>query len=151
LQLKEILDKGYIRPSVSLWGTSIFFLKKKDGNLRLCINYMQLNKVIIKNRYPLPGIDDLFDQLKEELMFSKINLRLGYHQVRMKEDEIYKIVFRARHRHYEFVVVPFGLTNAPTTFMCLMNSMLHPYLDKFVIVFIDDILVLKMRKRMSSI
>ena len=95
----------------------------------------------IKNRYPLPRIDDLFDQLKGETVFSKIDLRSGYHQVRIKEEDIYKTTFRTKYGHYEFVVIPFSLTNAPTTFMCLMNSVLRPYLDKFVIMFIDDILV----------
>jgi len=97
--------------------------------------------VTIRNRYPLLKIDDLFDQLKGATVFSKIDLRSGYHRVRIKDEDIYKIAFRTRYGHYEFVVVPFGLTNAPTTFMCLMNNVLHPYLDKFVIMFIDDILV----------
>jgi len=100
-----------------------------------------VNKVSIKNRYPLQRIDDFFDQLKEATMFSKIDMRSGYHQVHIKEEDIYKTAFRTRYGHYEFVVVPFGLTNAPTTFMCLMNSVLRPYLDKFFIVFIDDILI----------
>ena len=112
-----------------------------NSTLRLCIDYKQLNKVTIKNRYPLPRIDDLFDQLNRATVFLKIDLRYGYHQVRIKEDDIYKTMFRTRYGNYEFVLVPFGLTNAPSTFMCLMNSVLHPYLDKFVIVFIDDILV----------
>ena len=119
----------------------MLFVKKKDGTLRLCIDYKQLNKVTIKNMYPLLRIDDLFNQLKGETMFSKINLRLGYHHVHIKEEDIFKISFRTRYGHYEFVLVPFGLTNAPTTFMFFVNSVLCPYLDKFVIVFIDDILV----------
>ena len=119
----------------------MLFVKKKDGTLRLCIEYRLLNKVAIKNRYPLLRIDDLFDQLKGETMVSKIDLRSRYHQVRIKEEDIFKTTFRTRYGHYEFAVVPFGLTNAPATFMCLMNSVLHPYLGKFVIVFIDDILV----------
>jgi len=141
LQLKKILDKGYIMPSVLPWGALTLFVKKKDGTLRLCIDYMNLNKVAIKNRYMLPRIDNLFDQLKVVALFSKIDLRSGYHQVRIKEEDIYKISFQTRYEHYEFVVVPLSLTNAPTTFMCLMNSMLHPYLDKFVIVFINYILI----------
>ena len=117
LQLKEMLDKGYIRPSVSPWGAPVLFVKKKGGTLRLCIDYMQLNKVTIKNRYPLLRIDDLFDQLKGATMFSKSDLRSVYHQVHTKEEDIYKTTFRTRYGNYEFVVVPFDLTNAPTTFM----------------------------------
>jgi len=141
LQLKEMLDKGYIRPSVSPWVTPVLFVKNKIGTLRFFIDYRQLNKVMIKNRYPLLRIDDLFDQLKGAAVFSKIDLRSGNHQVHIKEEDILKTALRTRYGHYEFVVVPFDLTNAPATFMCLMNSVLHPYLEKFVIVFIDDILV----------
>ena len=110
LQLKEILDKGYIRPSVSPWGVPILFVKKKDGTLRLCIDYKHLNKVTIKNMYLLSRIDEMFDHLNGATMFSKIDLRLGYHQVSIKEEDIYKTTFRTRYGHYEFVVVPFGLT-----------------------------------------
>ena len=141
MQLQELLDKGYIRPSVSPWGAPLLFVKKKDGTFRMCIDYRKLNKLTIKNRYPLPRIDDLFDQVRGALVFSKIDLRTGYHQLRIKEENISKIAFRTRYGHYEFVVLPFGLTNAPATFMCLMNSVLNKYLDKFVLVFIDDILV----------
>jgi hypothetical protein len=116
-------------------------VKKKDGTLRLCIDFRQLNKVTIKNKYPLPRIDDLFDQLKGENIFSKIDLRSSYHQVRIREEDTSKITFQTRYGHYEFVVVPFGLTNAPATFMCLMNGVFRDYLDKFVIVFLDDILI----------
>jgi hypothetical protein len=141
IQLQELLDKEYIRPSVSPWGAPVLFIKKKDGTLRLCIDYRQLNKMTIKNKYPLPRINDLFDQVGGEKIFSKLDLRSGYHQVRIKDKDINKTTFRTRYRHYEFVVIPFGLTNAPTTFMCLMNSIFSQYLDKFVLVFIDDILV----------
>jgi len=141
LQLKEMLDKGYIRPSVSPWGTPVLFVKKKYGALRLCIDYRQLKKLTIKNRCPLPRIDDLFNHLKGATMFLKIDLRSEYHQARIKGEEIYKTMFRPRYGHYEFVFVPFGLNISPTTFMCLMNSLLRPYLDNFVILFIDDILV----------
>ena len=99
---------------------------KKDNTLNLCIDYMQLNKVTVKNRYPLPDIDNLFDQLKRDSMFLNIGLRSRYHQVHIKEEDLYKNVFHTRYGHYEFVVVPFGLTNAPTTFMCFMNNVLHP-------------------------
>lgn len=140
-QLKELIDKGYIRPSVSPWGAPVLFVKKKDGTLRLCMDYRQLNKLTIKNRYPLPRIDDLFDQIRGAAVFSKIDLRSGYHQVRIKDEDIYKTAFRTRYGHYEFVVMPFGLTNAPAAFMCLMNNVLSKYLDQFVVVFIDDILI----------
>jgi hypothetical protein len=141
LQLKEIMDKGYIWPNVSPWGAPVLFVKKKYGTLQLCIDYRELNKVTIKNKYPLPRINDLFDQLGGASIFSKIDLRSGYHKVRIKGEDIHKIAFKTRYGHYEFVVVPFGLTNAPATFMCLMNNVLSKFLDKFVLVFIDDILI----------
>jgi hypothetical protein len=117
MQLEELLKKGYIRPTVSPWGAPILFFKKKDRTLRLCIDFRQLNKYTIKNKYSLPRIDDLFDQLSGAKIFSKIDLRPGYHEVRIKEEDIHKTTFRTRYGHYEFVVVPFGLTNAPTVFM----------------------------------
>jgi hypothetical protein len=141
VQLQELLDKGFIRPSNSPWGAPVLFVKKKDGTFCLCIDYRQLNKVIVKNMYPLPRIDDLFDQLKGARVFSKIDLRSGYHQLRIKEQDIQKTAFRTRYGHYEFLVMPFGLTNAPTMFMDLMNRVFRPYLDQYVVVFIDDILV----------
>ena len=141
LQLQELLEKGFIRPSVSPWGAPVLFVKKKDGTLRLCIDYRQLNKLTVKNKYLLPRIDDLFDQLKGASIFLKINLRSGYHQLRIKDVDVHKTTFRTRYRHYEFLVIPFGLTNAPTAFMDLMNRVFRPYVDQFVVVFIDDILV----------
>jgi hypothetical protein len=119
----------------------MLYVKKKDGTLRLCIDYRQLNKTTIKNKYPLPKIDDLFDQLGGDSIFSKIDLRIGYHQFYIKDEDIQKKTFRTRYVHYEFVVVPFGLTNTPATFMCLMNNVLNKFLDKFVLIFIDDILI----------
>ncbi|GJY87617.1 putative reverse transcriptase domain-containing protein [Tanacetum coccineum] len=140
-QLQELQDKGFIRPSHSPWGVPVLFVKKKDGSFRMCIDYRELNKLTIKNRYPLSRIDDLFDQLQGARYFSKIDLRLGYHQLRVHEDDIPKTTFRTRYGHFEFTVMPFGLTNAPEVLMDLMNRVCKPYLDEFVIVFIDDILI----------
>ncbi|KAK1411706.1 hypothetical protein QVD17_38266 [Tagetes erecta] len=140
-QLQELLDKGFIRPSFSPWGAPVLFVKKKDGSFRMCIDYRELNKLTIKNRYLLPRIDDLFDQLQGSSFYSKIDLRSGYHQLQIAEEDVPKTAFRTRYGHYEFLVMPFGLTNAPAVFMDLMNRVCKPYLDKFVIVFIDDILI----------
>src|SRR4051812_40887126 len=149
-QLNKLLSKGFIRPSFSPWGAPVLFVKKKDGSFRMCIDYRELNKLTIKNRYPLPRIDDLFDQLQGASYFSKIDLRSGYHQLRLWEENIPKTAFRTRYGHYEFVVMPFGLTNAPAVFMDLMNRVCRSYLDKFVIVFIDDILVYSRSKEDHS-
>ncbi|GKD21049.1 putative reverse transcriptase domain-containing protein, partial [Tanacetum coccineum] len=140
-QLKELSDKGFIRPSSSPWGAPVLFVKKKDGSFRMCIDYWELNKLRVKNRYPLPRIDDLFDQLQGSSVYSKIDLRSGYHQLRVREEDVPKTAFRTRYGHYEFQVMSFALTNAPSVFMDLMNRVCKPYLDKFVIVFIDDILI----------
>ncbi|GAU38281.1 hypothetical protein TSUD_119620 [Trifolium subterraneum] len=140
-QIEELLEKKFIRPSVSPWGAPVLLVKKKDGSMRLCVDYRQLNKVTIKNKYPLPRIDDLMDQLVGACVFSKIDLRSGYHQIRVKADDIQKTAFRTRYGHYEYSVMPFGVSNAPGVFMEYMNRIFHPYLDKFVVVFIDDILV----------
>ena len=141
LQLQELLEKGFIRPSVSPWGAPMLFVKKKDGTLQLCIDYRQLNKLTVKNKYPLPRIDDLFNQFKGGSIFSKIDLRSGYHQLRIKDANVHKMTFRMRYGYYEFLVMPFGLTNAPAAFMDLMNRVFRSYVDQFVVVFIDDILV----------
>ncbi|GJR52253.1 putative reverse transcriptase domain-containing protein [Tanacetum coccineum] len=140
-QLKELKEKGFIRPSHSPWGAPVLFVKKKDGAMRMCIDYRELNKLTIKNRYPLPRIDDLFDQLQGACCFSKIDLRSGYHQLSVREDDIPKTAFRTRYGHFKFTVMSFGLTNAPAIFMDLMNRVCKPYLDKFIIVFVDDILI----------
>ena len=140
-QLKDLIDKGFIKPSISPWGAPILFVKKKDGSLKMCIDYRQLNNVTIKNNYPIPRIDDLFDQLQGASHFSKIDIRSGYHHLRVRHSDIPKTTFKTRYGHYEFVVMSFGLTNAPATFMDLMNILFKQYLDLFVIVFIDDILV----------
>ena len=135
------MSKGFVRPSTSPWGAPVLFVKKKDGSLRLCIDYRELNKVTIRNKYPLPRIDDLFDQLQGARVFLKIDLRSGYHQLKIRSEDVPKTTFKTRYGHYEFLVMPFGLTNAPVVFMDLMNRIFQPYLDQFVIVFIDDILI----------
>ena len=140
-QLEALLSKGFIRPSISPWGAPFLFVKKKYGSLRLCIDSRQLNKVTIRNQYPLPRIDELFDQLQGSRVYSKIDLRSGYHQLRVQEGDVPKTAFRTRYGHYECLVMPFGLTNAPDAFMDLMNRVFQSYLDRFLIVFIDDILV----------
>ncbi|WMV18554.1 hypothetical protein MTR67_011939 [Solanum verrucosum] len=140
-QLSDLLEKDFIRPSQSPWGAPVLFVKKKDGSLRICIDYRQLNRVTVKNKYPLPRIDDLFDQLQGASHFSKIDLRSGYHQVKARECDIPKTAFRTRYGHYEFVVMSFGLTNALAIIMDLINRVFKPYLDSFVVVFIDDILM----------
>ncbi|GKC31162.1 putative reverse transcriptase domain-containing protein, partial [Tanacetum coccineum] len=140
-QLQELFDKGFIKLSSSPWGAPVLFVKTKDGSFWMCIDYCKLNKLTVKNRYPLPRIDDLFDQLQGSSFYSKIDLRSGYHQLRVRDEDIPNTAFRTRYGHYEFQVMPFGLTNAPAVFMDLMNRVYKSCLDKFVIVFIDDILI----------
>jgi hypothetical protein len=140
MQLEELLKKGYICPSVSHWGEPLLFVKEKDGTLRLCIEFIQLNKATMKNKNPLPRIDDLLYQLRGAKIFSNIDLRSGYHHMRIKEEDIDNTNFITKYGHYEFVVVPFGLTNAPTVFICLMNGLFKNYQDNFFIVLLDDIL-----------
>jgi hypothetical protein len=141
IQLKELLDKGYIHPRSSPWGCPTLFMKKKDQSLRLWVNYRPLNAVTIKNKYPLPHIDILFDQLAGANVFSKVDLCLGYHQIKIYPEDIPKTVFSTRYELYEYLVMSFGLTNTLAHFMYLMNSVFMPELDKFIMVFIDDILV----------
>jgi hypothetical protein len=141
LHITELEHKGYIRPSSSPWGAPVLFVTKKDGSMRMCIYYWSLNEVTIKNKYPLPRIDDLFYQLQGAKYFSKIDLRSGYHQLRIKEADIQKTAFVTTSLQYEFTIMPFGLTNAPAFFMNLMNKVFMEELDKFVVVFIDDILI----------
>jgi hypothetical protein len=140
-QIDESLEKGYIRPSTSPWAVPVLFVEKKDGTKRICIDYRSLNKVIVKNKYPLPRIEDLFDQLRGASVFSKIDPRSGYHQLRIRPSDIPKTTFITKYGLYEFMVTSFGLTDAPAYFMYLMNSVFMDYLDKFVVVFIDDILI----------
>jgi hypothetical protein len=138
MKLKELLDLGLIRPSVSPWGASIIFIRKKDRSWRLFTDYRHLNKVTIKNQYLLSRINDLVDQMKGAKVFSRIDLRSRYHQLRIKGEDILMTTFKTRFRHYEFTILPFGLTNAPGVFMSLMNGVFREYLDKFVQEFIDD-------------
>jgi hypothetical protein len=141
IQLQDLLDKGFIRPSASPWGCPALFVKKKDNSLRLCVDYRPLNAVTIKNKYPLPRIDILFDQLAGAKVFSKIDLHSGYHQIKIRPSDIPKTAFSTRYGLFEYLVMSFGLTNAPAYFMYLMNSVFMQELDKFVVVFIDDILI----------
>ncbi|GJY64863.1 putative reverse transcriptase domain-containing protein [Tanacetum coccineum] len=145
-QLQELSDKGFIRLSSSPWGALVLFVKKKYGLFHTFINYRELNKITVKNRYPHLRIDDLFDQLQGLSVDSKIDLRSGYHQLRVRKEDILKTTFRTRYGHYEFQVMPFGLTNAPAVFMDLMNRVCKPYLDKVMIVFINDILIYSKNK-----
>ena len=144
--MDDLKQKGFIRESVSPWGAPILFSEKKDGGLMLCTDYRDLNNVTIKNKYPPPLIDDLFDQLRNAYVFSKLDLRSGYHQLKVRAEDIEKTTFVSRYGHYEYTVVPYGLTNAPGVFMNLMNKLFMKYLDKFVVVFIDDILIFSKSK-----
>jgi hypothetical protein len=149
-QLAEQLGKGFIRESSSSWGAPVLFVEKKDKSQRLVMDYRSLNEVTIKNKYPLPRINDLFDQLEGASVFSKIDLRSGYFQLKIREHDIPKTAFVTRYGSYEYTVMPFGLTNAPSYFMSMMNKVFMEFLDKFVVVFIDDILVYSKRKKIMK-
>jgi hypothetical protein len=146
-QIVELQSKAFILPSSSPLGAPVLFVEKKDGTQRMYVGYRSLNEVTIKNKYPLPRIEDLFDQMKEASVFLKIDLRSGYHQLKIRESDIPKTAFRTQYGLYEYTVMSFGLTNAPAYFMYLMNKVFMEYLDKFVVVFIDDILIFSKTER----
>jgi hypothetical protein len=140
-QIQELQEKGYIRPSSSPWGAPVIFVLKKDGTQMMCMDYRALSEVIVKNKCSLPWIDDLFDQVRGACVFSKFDLRSGYQQLKIRDSDIPKTAFITRYGLYEYTLMSFGLTNAPTYFMYLMNKVFLEYLDNFMVVFIDDILI----------
>jgi hypothetical protein len=140
-QLSQLLEKGLIRPSVSTWGAPYLFVPKKDGGLRMCLDYRALNNLTIKNKCPMPRIDEIFDRLQGAQYFTSLDLRSGYYQIRMKDADIPKTFIRTRYGSFEFLVMLFGLTNAPSTFQAVMNDVFREYLDEFVMVYIEDILI----------
>ena len=146
-QLSQLLEQGFIRPSVSPWGALVLFEKKKDSTFHLCIDFRGLNQCTIKNKYPLPRIDELLDQLGKAKIFSKIDLRSRCYQVRIKEEEIFKTSFNTRFGHYEFTIMPFGLTNAPSVFQFFMNNIFHDLLDVCFVIYLDDILIYSDNKK----
>ena len=146
-QIEDLLEKKFIRPSASPWGAPILLVKKKDVGSRLCVDYRQLNKLTIKNKYPLPRIDELLDQLRRATMISKIDLRYEYHQILVKPEDMQKTAFKSHYGHYEYLVMPFRVTNDPAIFMDYMNRIFRPYLDQFVVVFIDNVLIYSKSRR----
>src|SRR3954449_10125560 len=145
-QLEALLDKGFIRPISSPWGCPVLFVTKKDGTKRMWVDYRPLNLATIKNKYPLPRINDLYDQLAGSSVFSNMDFRLGYHQIKIRNEDIPKTAFTTRYGLYEYTVMSFGLTNAPATFLRKMNSIFMEYLDKFVMDYLDDILIYSKNK-----
>ena len=138
---QEFIGQGIVRPSASSCGSPIIHVPNKDGTWRMCVDFRYLNKIMVKNHYPLPHIDDLLDQLKHAVYFTKLELRSGYHQIRVVEHDIWKASFKTKHGLFEWLVMPFGLTNAHATFMQVMNDVFRPFIDDFIIVYLDDILI----------
>jgi hypothetical protein len=140
-QIQDLLQKGHIIPNSSPYESLIVLVQKKDGTWRLCIDYKALNKITIRNRYPIPRIDDLLDQLKGEMFFSKIDLKYGYHQVPIEPTDVWKTIFKSKEGLFEWLIISLRLTNAPSNFMRLMDDVLRPFTNSFVVVYLDDILI----------